>query len=184
MSEEPQTIETPIEATPDTGSEPDLTEELAKWKAMARKHEGQAKSNADAAKRLAEIEEAQKTAEQKAADKAAEADAKAAKAEQELMRYRVAVRKGLPETLAKRLTGGTEEELEADADELLSLTKRDEPVEGDKPESRPKERLKSGSTPPEDGPSQLSREDLKTMTPDEIVKAKAEGRLTKIMGGK
>jgi hypothetical protein len=42
---------------PDTGG-PDLTAELEKWKALARKHEGTAKANADAAKRLAEIEAA------------------------------------------------------------------------------------------------------------------------------
>lgn len=34
------------------------------------------------------------------------------------------------------------------------------------------------------GPSQLTREDLKNMTPDQIVKAKAEGRLQNLLSGK
>lgn len=182
MSDE-LTIETPTEEAPDTGKETDWKAEAEKWKALSRKHEGTAKSNSEAAKRLAEIEEAQKTAEQKAADKAAEADMKAAKAEKELARLRVAMRKGLTEAQAKRLMGDSEEDLEADADELLASFKREEP-EGDKPEpgARPKERLKSGSTPPEDGPPQLTREDLKTMTPEAIVKAKAEGRCNVLLG--
>jgi hypothetical protein len=42
---------------PDTG-EKDWAAEAEKWKSLARKHEGTAKANADAAKRLAEIEDA------------------------------------------------------------------------------------------------------------------------------
>lgn len=47
----------------------------------------------------------------------AEADAKAAKAE--ALKFSVALDKGLTKVQAKRLLGDTEEELEADADELL-----------------------------------------------------------------
>lgn len=43
-------------------------------------------------------------------------------AEAKALRYSVALDKGLSKTLAKRLVGKTREELEADADELLSLT--------------------------------------------------------------
>lgn len=58
----------------------DLSAEVAKWKALARKHEGNAKTNAAAAKKLGELEDAQKTeAERMAAAKdAAEAKAVAA----------------------------------------------------------------------------------------------------------
>jgi hypothetical protein len=52
-----QNAATPETGKPDTGG-PDLTAEVEKWKALARKHETTAKSNADAAKRLAEIEAA------------------------------------------------------------------------------------------------------------------------------
>ncbi len=52
-------------AKPHTGA-PDLTAEVEKWKSLARKHEGSAKANADAAKRLAEIEDANRSETEKA----------------------------------------------------------------------------------------------------------------------
>jgi flagellar biosynthesis/type III secretory pathway protein FliH len=52
-------------AKPDTGG-PDLTAEVEKWKSLARKHEAEAKSGKDAAKRLSEIEEANKSETEKA----------------------------------------------------------------------------------------------------------------------
>lgn len=49
--------------------------------------------------------------------------AESARAEAELtaLRHSVAVAKGLPAALAKRLTGSTREEIEADADDLLEV---------------------------------------------------------------
>lgn len=68
--EAPQAPESqPEPQKPDTG-EKDWQAEAEKWKALARKHEGSAKANADAAKRLAEIEEANKTDLEKAVDAA------------------------------------------------------------------------------------------------------------------
>jgi hypothetical protein len=55
---------------PDKGDSKDLTAELAKWKAMARKHEATAKANSDAAKKLADLEEAQKSDTEKAISEA------------------------------------------------------------------------------------------------------------------
>jgi hypothetical protein len=52
-------------AKPDTGG-PDLTAEVEKWKALARKHEGTAKANAEAARRLSDLEEASKSETEKA----------------------------------------------------------------------------------------------------------------------
>lgn len=40
-----------------------------------------------------------------------------------------------------------------------------------------------GGTRKESGPRQLSRDDLKTMSPEAIVQAKAEGRLVDVLGG-
>jgi len=136
-------------AGPD-GAVVDKDAEIAKWKSMSRKHEGQAKLNSDAAKRLAEIEEANKTEAQKAADKAALSDKAAADATQELARLRVAMRKGLTEAQAKRLIGATEEELEADADELLDSFTDKTPADKDGKPTRPKERLRSGAAPDEE----------------------------------
>lgn len=69
MSEN-STESTTTEGTQDTGkpgtAAPDLTAEVEKWKSLARKHEGTAKANADAARRLNEIEEASKSETEKA----------------------------------------------------------------------------------------------------------------------
>jgi hypothetical protein len=60
------------------------------------------------------------------------------------LRLEVGVAKGLTPAQARRLVGGTKEELESDADSLLDDFK---PAE-DKPSgSRPKERLRPGSVP-------------------------------------
>lgn len=185
MPDEPETTTEPTTAeTSDTGETTDWKADAEKWKAHSRKWEGVAKQNADAAKRLAEIEEAQKTAEQKAADKAAEAAAQAAKAQREADVLRVAMRKGLTETQAKRLQGESLEELEADADELLASFARAEEPSDDKPEpsSRPKESLKSGSIPSNNKPPQLTREDLKKMSHTAILAAKEAGQLNDLLG--
>ena len=136
------------DASPDTDGEHDYKAGEAKWKAMSRKWEGQAKTNSGAQKRLDEIEEANKTEAQKAADKATLSDKAATDAKQELARLRVAMRKGLTEAQAKRLIGATEEELEADADELLESFGGDKTPPGKG--GKPKERLRSGAAPDEE----------------------------------
>jgi hypothetical protein len=99
----------------DTGKdEPDAAAELEKWKALARKHEGRAKENAAAAKRLAELEDAQKSELQKLQERAEAAEAKALTA----ARRSAAVDAGLPVGMADRLQGSTDEELIADAKAL------------------------------------------------------------------
>lgn len=68
------------DSPPDTGGEKDWKAEAEKWKALSRKHEKTAKDLAPAAKKLAEIEDAQKSEAEKlaAAKEAAEAKADAA----------------------------------------------------------------------------------------------------------
>lgn len=61
------------------------------WKAKSREWERKAKANADAAKRLAEIEEAQKTEAEKAADRLAKAEQTARDAEARALRREVAL---------------------------------------------------------------------------------------------
>jgi hypothetical protein len=81
----------------------------------------------------------------------------------------VAAAKGLSAAQAKRLSGGTREELEADADDLLATFKpADTGGESDKgartttrPASRPRESLSggtdpSGDTPVETNPAKLA----------------------------
>lgn len=74
---------------PDKDDGKDLAAEVAKWKAMARKHEATAKANSDAAKKLADIEEAQKTEAQKLADAKEAAERRAAVATERAVKAEV-----------------------------------------------------------------------------------------------
>lgn len=148
---------------PDTGTDgKDVAAEVEKWKALARKHEANAKANAAKAKQLDESEEANKTEIQKAADRAADAEKRAAEAEMRALRAEVAYSKGLTPSQAKRLVGTTQEELEADADEFLESIKPDE--SGKAPGGKPKEDLRGGSEPSED-PEEMDPKKLADMVP-------------------
>ncbi|MEV6684455.1 hypothetical protein AB0N28_03770 [Streptomyces sp. NPDC051130] len=114
----------------------DAAHQVAYWKHHARKHEARANSAPDAAElerlRAADAE----LATRKAADlteterlqaerDAARAEAEAARAEAAqatatALRLEVATAKGLTARQAERLRGATREELEADADDLLT----------------------------------------------------------------
>lgn len=100
-----------------------LQAEVDKWKALSRKNEGEAKTNRDAAAKLATLEESQKTEAQKLEDRAKTAETALASATLNSTRLHVALTKGLPPELAVRLQGSTEAEMEADADSLLALVK-------------------------------------------------------------
>jgi hypothetical protein len=125
-----------------------------------------AKANREAAnlrKRLKELEPKAKKADELENEKKSESERlteaktklerEASEAKQDAMRMRVALKKGLSETQAKRLVGETEEDLEADADELLDSFKPKEDDETQEDEStkkkpsRPRERLKPGTAP-------------------------------------
>lgn len=129
----------------DGGKPVDHEAEAKKWRDLSRKHEASAKANADAAKRLAEIEAANKSQAEKDAEARSTAEKKAADAERELARMRVALRKGLTEVQARRLIGDDEEALEKDADELLASFKQESNGAKGSPNSRPKESLRSGT---------------------------------------
>ena len=140
-----------------------LREALTKERGDRRRFEAEAKKNAGAAQRLAEVEDADKTEVQRAKDSAAAAEARAKAAELRVNRLEVAAVKGLSVTLAARLVGETREELEADADELMAQLKpsgngsgngsgkqgEGEHGSGSTPEARgrPRESLRSGSAP-------------------------------------
>lgn len=133
----------------DTDGETDWQAEADKWKSLSRKWEDRAKSNADAAEKLAEIEDSKKSEIEKATEKAAEAQKIADKASREAARLRIALDRGLTgdraKTFAKRLTGETEEELEADADDLLQFIPAEEAA-GDTSSRLPREKLKPGAS--------------------------------------
>lgn len=140
------------------------------------KHRTEAKANAEAAKRLAEIEEANKTEAQKLADAATAATQRAAAAETALARLKVASAKGLPSELADRLQGANEQEMAEDADRLLEVMKPNTPPPPGSADGGPQ-----GTGDPSK-PKQLTQSDLAAMTPDQIVEAKAKGQLDDLLG--
>ncbi len=79
---EPAQDQPPQDAVkPDTGA-PDLTAEVEKWKALARKHEQKAKDLAPAAQRLAELEQASQSETERAVAKARQEADQSARAEE------------------------------------------------------------------------------------------------------
>ena len=179
MSDEPATPPVTEPALTDTppATEPpaaDPTAELEKWKHFAREHEKSAKANADAARRLAEIEDAAKSQAERDAEAKLAAESRAVKAETELMRLRVASSKGLSPELADRLVGGTEAELAEDADRLMALVKPSAPQHGSADGGPQGART--------DAPTQLTQADLKGMQPEAILAAKAAGQLNELLG--
>lgn len=130
---------------PDPKSETDPAAEVEKWKALARKNEAQAKANAEAAKKLKELEDAGKTEVEKLSAERDTHKGRADSAELALVRLEVALEKGLTKGQAKRLVGSTREELETDADELLAeLGGEKKPAANG---GRPKEKLRPGTVP-------------------------------------
>ncbi len=115
MTDQPAAAET----APQDAPEPEQTQSEPDWKSLSRTWEKRAKENADAASRLAEIENASKTEAQKAAEALEAAKNDAASATAQLLRYEVAADKGVPPQLVRFLTGNTREEIEDAAQALL-----------------------------------------------------------------
>jgi hypothetical protein len=145
---------TPGTPPQDPPAEKDWQAEAEKWKRMSRENEGRAKDNADAAKRLTQLEESQKTESQKLADAKASAEERATGAELRALRLEVAFEKGLTSAQAKRLVGRSKTDLEADADEI----KRDFPI--------------APGTPPKADPSQGNHSTAKGGSADGLAEAR------------
>lgn len=104
-----------------------------------------------------------------------EVEAKAAKAEAELMRYRVSADLGIPVEVLAVLSAKSETELREQAATVQTAT-----VPAPRsPAPDPAQGAKPGST----GPTQLSRADLARMTPQEIEAARQEGRFADLLAG-
>ena len=145
------------------------------WKAEARKWESRAKADHELANKWREYESSQKTEFEKLAEDLAKAQAEASQASAELMRLRIAAEKGISGDATKLLKGTTQEELEAEAELLLSLI-----ANQSKPKSPQPDENQGKPAPTKVG--QLTREDLKGMTQKEIMEAKAAGRLDDLLG--
>lgn len=89
---------------------PAPTETVEFWKAKAREQEKRAKDNAAAAKRLAELEDAQKTEAERAAERIASLEAETTAARAEALRFKVASKHGISDEDADLFLTGTDEE--------------------------------------------------------------------------
>lgn len=168
----PAAQETPAAAAEDTAQQVDWEAEARKWKELSRKNEARMKENSEKARLYDEAQEQGKSELQKAQEAAAKAEARAAAMEAEAMRAKVAAATGVDADL---LSGSSEDELRASAERLLAWRGAQVPkgapatdagVRGDEIRAA----------------RQLTREDLKKMSPAEIIKARQDGQLNNIMG--
>lgn len=157
MADEPQQpSETEEPKKPETGK-PD-GDDIAAMKAALKK----ANKEAEAARlKLKEIEDKDKSESVKATERAEAAEKRAQEAELRAMRLEVATAKGLSAAHAKRLSGSTKEELEADADDFLESIK---PDDKGTPPGKPREDLRGGGDPTED-PEEMDPRKLADMVP-------------------
>lgn len=126
MSESSTAVTTETETTATESQETETTkptETVEFWKSKAREQEKRAKDNANAAKRLAEIEEAQKSEAEKSADRIKALEGEAASAKRDALRFKVASKYGIGDEDADLfLTGSDEESLTKQAERLAART--------------------------------------------------------------
>lgn len=102
----------------------------------------------DMAARLKEIEDKDKSETDRLREQVEQLKSEAATASAKALRAEIAAEKGLTAAQAKRLVGGTREELEADADEILEAF----PARGvtPPPSVKPRPDLRGGTDPTDD----------------------------------
>lgn len=106
------------DAVEEVAKETDWKAEARKWESRAKQSHASAQANEGAAKRLAELEEAQKTESQKTQERLESAERRAAELELKATRAEVAAAKGVPVDL---LSGTSQAEFEAAADALIKF---------------------------------------------------------------
>ncbi|MBS4999070.1 MAG: hypothetical protein KHZ32_03425 [Actinomyces sp.] len=169
----PVAPETPAAAAAeDTAQQVDWEAEARKWKELSRKNESRMKENAEKARLYDEAQEQGKSELQKAQEAAAKAEARATALETKVLRAQVAAAKGVDADL---LSGTSQEELEASADRLIAWRSAQTPKGAPSSDAGVRgEQIRAVK--------QLTREDLKKMSPAEIIKARQDGQLNNIMG--
>ena len=168
----PAAQDTPAAAAEDTAKQVDWEAEARKWKELSRKNESRMKENAEKARLYDEAQEQGKSELQKAQEAAAKAEARAAAMEAEAMRAKVAAATGVDADL---LSGSSEEELRASAERLLAWRGAQIPKGAPATDAGVRgEEIRAAK--------QLTRDDLKKMSPSEIIKARKDGQLNNIMG--
>ncbi|MFV0315452.1 MAG: hypothetical protein ACK5O2_00625 [Microthrixaceae bacterium] len=147
----------PVKSDPATGDDKDATTDPPATDSLGdsgkKAIDAERKARRDAERRakdveakLKEIEDRDKSDSEKLAEKLTAAEKRADDAERRALRSEVAHEKGLSAAQAKRLSGDTREDLEADADELLEVF---QPTGGatPPPSNRPSPDLRGGSDP-------------------------------------
>ena len=170
-NDEPTTEPVKVDEPQGTATETDWKAEARKWESRAKA----AKADSDDANKWREYEAAQKPIQERLAEELAQTKAEAAQATAELLRLKVAADKGITGEALDLLTGTTLEELESKADKLRSLIAD---------QSKPKTPLPDANQgkPAPSVVSQLTEADLKSMSPTEIMRAKANGQLDELLG--
>lgn len=95
-------------------------EQVREKLANARKWEGRAKENFEAAQKWRELEDGKKTPDQRTSEALEKAQREAQESTSKLMRYEVAAETGIPAADVKWLQGNTKDELLASAEEFLT----------------------------------------------------------------
>lgn len=169
--DEVQVPDTTVENEPQGASETDWKKEARKWEQRAK----EAQTFKDAADKWRDYEQSQKSEHEKLAEQLAAAQASATEATAKLTRYEIASQKGIPAEALDLLTGSTREELEVAADKLLSLIAD---------QSKPKTLIPDANQgkPAPTNVGQVDAATLATMSPEEIMRAKNEGRLDSLLG--
>lgn len=127
-----------------TDAQPETGEAEVDWKAKAREWEKRAKQNhaqlqelLPKAQQFDALEAASKSDLQRAQEQIAALQQQAANNERQALIVSVALEKGLPASLARRLQGESRDDLEADADELLSQFQANQSTEPRAPRADP-----------------------------------------------
>ena len=105
---------------PADGAVQDFAAEAEKWKSLSRKHEEQAKANADAAARLRKLEDANKSEVERQAEAVSLLTQERDAAIGEAARLRAAVKHGLSDEDLELIGNGTPDEIEFRAARLAA----------------------------------------------------------------
>jgi hypothetical protein len=155
-TETPEATATPETTTP-AAEQPKPTETVDFWKQKAREQESRAKSNAEAARRLQELEDAQKTEQERQVDRQKQIERERDDARAEGLRYKAAAEHGIGKDYFDLLGSGDEEAIGARAERVGGLLRENsemkaelEALRAGKPaptSDRPVAALKPGATP-------------------------------------
>lgn len=173
--------ETPAPEAPADGTlTADEREELAKLRAIHKdeqKWERRAKENFDKAKRLDELELAKKSVEERLIAERDQALAAAESERTERLREKISRETGVP---SDRITGATEDDMRDSAESALAWVK-EFTAKNTGPVGAPASAVTGDGKGPQP-PSQLTRENLKNMTSQQILEADKAGRLDALKG--